>query len=147
MVNDFWLKNKHTISIFHAQVRHLAKHIETQPKKTMLKKTCNTQKHDWIANGDWEFKKNKTRTSPSKDIAQKFDDLHRFFMVDYKDGDKNLFTRHYISSGRNFGEQWYCDFFDNYVDYTYQYFHNIEKKIETTYSSTIFLTRIRIGCL
>ena len=33
MVNDFWLKNKHTISIFQAQVRDLAKHIETQPKK------------------------------------------------------------------------------------------------------------------
>ena len=33
MVNDFWLKNKHTISIFQAQVRDLAKHIEAQPKK------------------------------------------------------------------------------------------------------------------
>ena len=33
MVNDFWLKNKHTISIFPAQVRDLAKHIEAQPKK------------------------------------------------------------------------------------------------------------------
>ena len=33
MVNDFWLKNKHTISIFQAQVRELAKHIEAQPKK------------------------------------------------------------------------------------------------------------------
>ena len=33
MVNDFWLKNKHTITIFQAQVRDLAKHIEAQPKK------------------------------------------------------------------------------------------------------------------
>ena len=33
MVNDFWLKNKHTISIFQAQVRDLAMHIEAQPKK------------------------------------------------------------------------------------------------------------------
>ena len=33
MVNDFWLKNKHTISIFQAQVRDLAKHFEAQPKK------------------------------------------------------------------------------------------------------------------
>ena len=33
MVNDFWLKNKHTICIFQAQVRDLAKHIEAQPKK------------------------------------------------------------------------------------------------------------------
>ena len=33
MVNDFWLKNKHTKSIFQAQVRDLAKHIEAQPKK------------------------------------------------------------------------------------------------------------------
>ena len=42
MVNDFWLKNKHTISIFHAQVRDLAKHIEAQPKQhnAYKKKTC-----------------------------------------------------------------------------------------------------------
>ena len=42
MVNDFWLKNKHTISIFQAQVRDLAKHIEAQPKKhnAYKKKTC-----------------------------------------------------------------------------------------------------------
>ena len=42
MVNDFWLKNKHTISIFQAQVRDLAKHIEAQPKKNNAykKKTC-----------------------------------------------------------------------------------------------------------
>ena len=33
MVHDFWLKNKHTISIFQVQVRDLAKHIEAQPKK------------------------------------------------------------------------------------------------------------------
>ena len=33
MINDFWLKNKHTISIFQAQVRDLAKHIEARPKK------------------------------------------------------------------------------------------------------------------
>ena len=33
MVNYFWLKNKHTISIFQTQVRDLAKHIEAQPKK------------------------------------------------------------------------------------------------------------------
>ena len=36
VVNDFWLRNKHTISIFQAQVRDLAKHIEAQPKNTML---------------------------------------------------------------------------------------------------------------
>ena len=42
MVNDFWLKNKHTICIFQAQVRDLAKHIEAQPKKhnAYKKKTC-----------------------------------------------------------------------------------------------------------
>ena len=33
MINDFWLKNKHTISIFQARVRDLAKHIEAKPKK------------------------------------------------------------------------------------------------------------------
>ena len=33
MVNYFWLKNKHTISIFQAQVRDLAKYIEAQPKQ------------------------------------------------------------------------------------------------------------------
>ena len=33
VVKDFWLKNKHTISIFQAQVRDLAKHIKAQPKK------------------------------------------------------------------------------------------------------------------
>ena len=43
IVNDFWLKNKHTISIFQAQVRDLAKHIEAQPKKhnAYKKKACN----------------------------------------------------------------------------------------------------------
>ena len=42
MLNDFWLKNKHTISIFQAQVRDLAKHIEAQPKKhnAYKKQTC-----------------------------------------------------------------------------------------------------------
>ena len=45
MVNDFWLKNKHTISIFQAQVRDLAKHIEAKPKKhnAYKKKTCNQE--------------------------------------------------------------------------------------------------------
>ena len=33
VANDFWLKNKHTITIFSAQVRDLANHIEAQPKK------------------------------------------------------------------------------------------------------------------
>ena len=47
MVNDFWLKNKHTISIFQAQVRDLAKHIEAQPKKTMLiKKNVYSTTHE-----------------------------------------------------------------------------------------------------
>ena len=42
MVNDFWLKNKHIISVFQAQVRDLAKHIEAQPKKhNVYKKTCS----------------------------------------------------------------------------------------------------------
>ena len=47
MVNDFWLKNKHTISIFQAQVRGLAKHIEAQPKKhnAFKKKTYKATKH------------------------------------------------------------------------------------------------------
>ena len=55
MVNDFWLKNKHTISIFQAQVRDLAKHIEAQPKKhnaykkkhisTLTKICTNTKKN------------------------------------------------------------------------------------------------------
>ena len=42
MVNDFWLKNKHTISIFQAEARDLAKHIEVQPKKhnAYKKRTC-----------------------------------------------------------------------------------------------------------
>ena len=42
VLKDFWLKNKHTISIFQAQVRDLAKHIEAQPKKhnAYKKKTC-----------------------------------------------------------------------------------------------------------
>ena len=42
MVNDLWLKNKHTISKFQAQVRDLAKHIEAQPKKhnAYKEKTC-----------------------------------------------------------------------------------------------------------
>ena len=31
--NDFWLKNKHSISIFQAEVRDLAKHVEAQSKK------------------------------------------------------------------------------------------------------------------
>ena len=42
VVKDFWLKNKHTKSIFQVQVRDLAKHIEAQPKKhnAYKKKTC-----------------------------------------------------------------------------------------------------------
>ena len=42
VVEDFWLKNKHTINIFEAQVRDLAKHIEAQPKKhhAYKKKMC-----------------------------------------------------------------------------------------------------------
>ena len=40
--DNFWLKNKHTITIFRVQVGDLAKHFEAQPKKhnAFFKKTC-----------------------------------------------------------------------------------------------------------
>ena len=49
MVNDFWLKNKHTISIFQTQVRDLAMHIEAQPKKhnAYIKKNVYAEKY-WL---------------------------------------------------------------------------------------------------
>ena len=56
MVNDFWLKNKHTISIFQAQVRDLAKNIEAQPKKhnAYKKKRVSSlfEKKDFIQSKD-----------------------------------------------------------------------------------------------
>ena len=48
MANDFRLKNKHTINIFQAQVRDLAKDIKAQPKKhnAYKKKTCTIKIDD-----------------------------------------------------------------------------------------------------
>ena len=71
MVNDFWLKNKHTISIFQAQVRDLAKHIEAQPKNH------NAYKKKRVVLTKW--------TCQSKNLV-KFDVSSRKFKIFHFDG-------------------------------------------------------------